>query len=97
MPENSSSKAPKEAQSLAQRGNNRSRQPTNRAFRDFIGSGWGPRPDALPALSEAAPWAAKRRAALGARFPGERLVLPAGPLKTRNNDLEQLFYPFLKH
>ena len=40
-------------QPLSQRVNNRSRQPTNKAFRDFIGSGWGPRPDALPALSEA--------------------------------------------
>ena len=40
-PSPSSSEAPKEAQSLAQRGNNRSRQPTNQAFRDFIGSGWG--------------------------------------------------------
>ena len=92
-PSPSSSEAPKEAQSLAQRGNNRSRQPTNQAFRDFIGSGWGPRPDAPPALSEAAPWAAKRREALGARFPGERLVLPAGPLKTRNNDCDYRFRP----
>ena len=92
-PSPSSSEAPKEAQSLAQRGNNRSRQPTNQAFRDFIGSGWGPRPDAPPALSEAAPWAAKRRESLGTRFPGERLVLPAGPLKTRNNDCDYRFRP----
>ena len=44
-------------QSLAQRGNNRSRQPTNEAFRDFIGSGWGPRPSDPPRRSDAAPWA----------------------------------------
>ena len=80
-------------QPLSQRVNNRSRQPTNKAFRDFIGSGWGPRPDALPALSEAAPWAARRQAALGARFPGERLVLPAGTLVTRNNDCDYRFRP----
>ena len=92
-PSPSSSEAPKEAQSLAQRGNNRSRQPTNQAFRDFIGSGWGPRPDAPPALSEAAPWAARRQAALGARFPGERLVVPAGTLVTRNNDCDYRFRP----
>lgn len=34
---------------------------------------------------------AARRAALSARFPGERLVVPAGRLKTRSNDTE---YPF---
>ncbi|MFE9092658.1 aminopeptidase P family protein [Streptomyces sp. NPDC007264] len=32
-----------------------------------------------------------RRAALSARFPGERLVIPAGNLKTRSNDTD---YPF---
>ncbi|MEY9211369.1 aminopeptidase P family protein [Thermobifida halotolerans] len=40
---------------------------------------------------EQAPYTAKRRAALSARFPGERLVIPAGNLKTRSNDTE---YPF---
>ncbi|MET7377719.1 aminopeptidase P family protein [Streptomyces sp. NPDC005526] len=34
---------------------------------------------------------ARRRAALSARFPGERLVIPAGNLRTRSNDTE---YPF---
>jgi Xaa-Pro aminopeptidase len=34
---------------------------------------------------------ARRRAALSARFPGERLVIPAGKLKTRSNDTD---YPF---
>jgi Xaa-Pro aminopeptidase len=34
---------------------------------------------------------ARRRAALSARFPGERLVIPAGNLKIRSNDTE---YPF---
>ncbi|WP_432071422.1 aminopeptidase P family protein [Streptomyces wuyuanensis] len=33
----------------------------------------------------------RRRAALSARFPGERLVVPAGNLRTRSNDTE---YPF---
>jgi Xaa-Pro aminopeptidase len=40
---------------------------------------------------EQAPNAAARRAALSARFPGERLVVPAGKLRTRSNDTE---YPF---
>jgi Xaa-Pro aminopeptidase len=40
---------------------------------------------------EQAPYAAARRAALSARFPGERIVVPAGNLRTRSNDTE---YPF---
>ncbi|BCK69851.1 Xaa-Pro aminopeptidase 1 [Streptomyces libani subsp. rufus] len=40
---------------------------------------------------EQAPNAARRRAALSARFPGERLVIPAGNLKTRSNDTEYQF------
>ncbi len=40
---------------------------------------------------EQAPYAARRRAALSARFPGERLVIPSGNLKTRSNDDT---YPF---
>ncbi|MFF8916786.1 aminopeptidase P family protein [Streptomyces sp. NPDC015032] len=35
--------------------------------------------------------AAARRAALSARFPGERLVIPAGNLKTRSNDTKYAF------
>ncbi|GAA1358984.1 aminopeptidase P family protein [Streptomyces beijiangensis] len=38
-----------------------------------------------------APYAAARRAALSARFPGERLVIAAGNLKTRSNDTEYAF------
>ncbi|MFI0775521.1 aminopeptidase P family protein [Streptomyces sp. NPDC021212] len=34
---------------------------------------------------------ARRRAALSARFPGERLVVPAGNLRTRSNDTEYSF------
>ena len=38
-------------------------------------------------------FAADRRAALSARFPGERLVVPAGNLKVRANDTEYPFRP----
>lgn len=44
----------------------------------------------LEPIAQAAETAA-RRAALSARFPGDRLVIPAGNLKTRSNDTE---YPF---
>ncbi|MFF7635690.1 aminopeptidase P family protein [Kitasatospora sp. NPDC008050] len=38
-----------------------------------------------------APYAAARRAALSAAFPGQRLVIPAGNLRTRANDTEYSF------
>ncbi|MFE6228262.1 MULTISPECIES: aminopeptidase P family protein [unclassified Streptomyces] len=44
----------------------------------------------LEPIPQAAETAA-RRAALSARFPGERLVIPAGNLKTRSNDTEYSF------
>lgn len=44
----------------------------------------------LEPIAQAAHTAA-RRSALSRRFPGERLVVPAGRLKTRSNDTE---YPF---
>ncbi|MFJ8645204.1 aminopeptidase P family protein [Streptomyces sp. NPDC093546] len=36
---------------------------------------------------------AERRAALSRHFPGERLVIPSGNLKTRSNDTEYAFRP----
>jgi Xaa-Pro aminopeptidase len=44
----------------------------------------------LEPVEQAAETAA-RRAALSARFPGERLVIPAGNLRTRSNDTEYAF------
>ncbi|MGQ7297829.1 aminopeptidase P family protein [Quadrisphaera sp. KR29] len=81
-----------EAQRLAERGSNRSQRPTSQAFRDFIADGWAPRP-APPQRLAAAPWAAARRERISASFPGDRLVLPAGPLKVRSNDTDYRFRP----
>ncbi|WP_406175694.1 aminopeptidase P family protein [Streptomyces sp. NBC_00996] len=44
--------------------------------------------------TEQAPHAARRRAALCALFPGERLVIPSGSLKTRSNDTHYPFRPY---
>ncbi|MEU8677340.1 aminopeptidase P family protein [Streptomyces sp. NPDC048560] len=44
----------------------------------------------LEPIAQAA-YTASRRAALSARFPGERLVIPSGNLKTRSNDTEYAF------
>lgn len=72
----------------------RSTAPSGGAFLRYIGSGWAEREAGLPPRREAAAWAAKRRAALGAMFPGERLVIAAGGMKQRSNDT---FFPFRAH
>ncbi|MFF3491728.1 aminopeptidase P family protein [Streptomyces sp. NPDC002795] len=46
------------------------------------------------APDEQAPYAAARRTALSARFPGERLVIPSGNLKVRSNDDTYPFRPY---
>jgi Xaa-Pro aminopeptidase len=68
-------------------------RPSSAAFKKFIASGWTPRPTGLPDRSPAAPYAAERRAALAAQFPGERLVVPAGALRVRSNDTDHRFRP----
>jgi Xaa-Pro aminopeptidase len=68
-------------------------RPTSAAFKEFIARGWAPRPDALPARAEVAAYAAARRDAVSAAYPGERLVLPAGGLKVRSNDTDYVFRP----
>ncbi|MGW2278307.1 aminopeptidase P family protein [Streptomyces sp. NPDC001770] len=58
---------------------------------DNMKSGWADTElHGLAPLPQAA-HTADRRAALSARFPGERLVVPAGNLKTRANDTEYAF------
>lgn len=71
---------------------NRSRATTDE-LRAFVASGWAPRSGELPAQADAAPYAAQRRAAVSAKFPGERLVIPAGGLKIRSNDTDYVFRP----
>jgi Xaa-Pro aminopeptidase len=73
---------------------NRSTLPQSDRFADYIGSRWAQTETPLPPLREHARYAAERRARISARFPGKRLVLPAGDLKTRSNDTE---YPFRAH
>ena len=70
------------------------RQPYGNGFLETISTGWADRPDPAPPEREQAPFAAARRAALSAAFPGQRLVIPAGALKQRSNDTD---YPFRAH
>lgn len=72
----------------------RSTTPHSEAFLRSIMSGWAEREEALPEQRAAAPHAARRRAALGAQFTGDRLVIEAGIMKQRSNDT---FYPFRAH
>ncbi|MFJ9980564.1 aminopeptidase P family protein [Streptomyces cyaneofuscatus] len=58
----------------------------------LFGHGWAATDLALPPVPGAA-WAAKRRAAVSARFPGERVVVPSGGLKVRSNDFDYAFRP----
>ncbi|MGP4007254.1 aminopeptidase P family protein [Streptomyces sp. 4N124] len=57
-------------------------------------TGWADteRRDLTP--TEQAPHAARRRAALSALFPGERLVVPSGGLKIRSNDAHYPYRPY---
>ncbi|RGE21591.1 aminopeptidase P family protein [Leucobacter sp. wl10] len=73
---------------------NRSTTPQTAGFARYISAHWADRPEPLPDPRPAAPYAARRRAALGARFPGERLVIAAGAMKQRSNDT---FYQYRPH
>ncbi|HCJ49467.1 MAG TPA: Xaa-Pro aminopeptidase [Microbacterium sp.] len=70
------------------------KQPFPQGFLDTISEGWAERPESTPPQRAQAPYAAARRAALSAAFPGRRLVIPAGSYKQRSNDTD---YPFRAH
>jgi len=73
---------------------NRSTTPQSKTFKDFIFGGWAERPEQHPEARAQAPYAADRRARISAMHLGERLVVPAGPAKTRSNDTD---YPYRTH
>ncbi|GAA1317804.1 aminopeptidase P family protein [Leucobacter albus] len=73
---------------------NRSTTPQTETFLNYISSHWADRVDELPAELGVAKYAADRRLALAAQFPGKRLVIAAGALKQRSNDT---FYPYRPH
>ncbi len=82
-----------EEQPLEDRVNNRSQRPDSAAFKEFMASQWASSNDDLPARAEVAAHAANRRRAISEKFKGERLVIPAGPLKVRSNDVDYKFRP----
>ena len=70
---------------------NRSTTPVSDTFKDYISSGWAERPDDTPAPREQASFAATRRAALSQKYPGKRLIVPAGAAKVRSNDTDYVY------
>ena len=70
------------------------RQGFGQGFLDGISTGWAERAETTPAPREQATYAARRRAALSAAFPAQRVVVPAGPYRVRSNDTD---YPFRAH
>ena len=81
------------SQPLEERATNRSQRPSSDAFKAFMASQWAPADTTLPPRDAVADHAARRRRAISERFPGERLVIPAGPLKVRSNDTDYRFRP----
>lgn len=73
---------------------NRSATPTSRTFAEWISSGWADRDDSRPALRDSAGTAARAREELSARYPGRRILVPAGPARVRSNDTD---HPYRAH
>ena len=69
------------------------KRPTTDEFRAFVAQGWAPRSTGVTPRAEVADHAARRRAAVSAAYPGERIVVPAGGLKVRSNDCDYVFRP----
>lgn len=67
--------------------------PYSDAFKAFIRKGWAAGPTELPDQLPSARHAARRRQAISAQFPGDRLVISAGGLKVRSNDTDYRFRP----
>lgn len=79
--------APGANQSMSDRVNNRSLRPQSAAFKEFMKSGWADDDPEINPL-ESSKFTPARLEALGKAFPGERLVIPAGQPKVRNNDCD---------
>ncbi|WKX73583.1 aminopeptidase P family protein [Streptomyces sp. XD-27] len=62
------------------------------ALAESFRHGWADTGLKLPPVPGAA-HAAKRRAVVSERFPGERIVIPSGGLKARSNDFDYTFRP----
>ncbi|MFW2513078.1 aminopeptidase P family protein [Demequina sp. SO4-13] len=71
----------------------RALRPDNDEFKAWIGSEWAEPEDLETTAMASATFAAERRRRLSERFPGRRIVAPAGDLKVRSNDTDYRFSP----
>lgn len=71
----------------------RAQRPNSDAFKKFVTEGWADPDAGLPTALAASSFAADRRSRLSARFPGVRIVIPAGDLKVRSNDTDYRYRP----
>ena len=78
-------------QKLADRGSARSQRPHGEKFLQYISANWAERDNSLPAKSEAASFAAARRAVVTEAFAGKVVIIAAGGAKQRSNDTEYRF------
>ncbi|MGM7672026.1 aminopeptidase P family protein [Microbacterium sp. A93] len=83
-----------ESETIAEAPVTNRKQPFPRGFLETISTGWADRPESMPSARAQAEFAAARRVAVSATFPGKRLVIEAGSLKQRSNDTD---YPFRAH
>ena len=60
---------------------------------DFMKTGWAPTPLEGIVPSEAIPFCKVRIEKLSNKYPGKRVILPAGSLKVRSNDTDYRFRP----
>ncbi|MBT2498922.1 aminopeptidase P family protein [Agromyces sp. ISL-38] len=89
-----STKTAPQASDETGRNANRSTTPGSEGFKEFIGTGWAEREEAIPPARAQAAFAAARRAKVSAAFGGIRLIIPAGDMKQRSNDTD---YPYRAH
>ncbi|MFD9084845.1 aminopeptidase P family protein [Streptomyces erythrochromogenes] len=68
-------------------------RPVSPELSRFMAGDWAASPLPATARVEAHDVTPARRARLSARFPGERLIVPAGELKVRSNDCDHRFRP----
>ncbi|RBP98525.1 Xaa-Pro aminopeptidase [Bifidobacterium aemilianum] len=85
-------KAPGANQPITERVNNRSLRPNSHDFKEFMTTGWDNQEPTIEPL-ESSKYIPARLKTLGRAFPGERLVIPAGQPKVRNNDCDYAFRP----
>ena len=86
------SNAPGPDQAMSDRVNNRSLRPRSEAFKEFMTTGWDDNEPAIEPL-ESSHYIQARLDTLGKAFPGDRIVIPAGQPKVRNNDCDYAFRP----